>query len=331
MRLLRVLSWLLAFTFIGCAAESSLQTQTTADVTPTTQTTDTAPDNATANNSSAIPITRNSSGLSAGDSALLTSTNEHPASAENAEEIAQGPSAFQTVKTTNDLGGATVRPIVANNDAADESAAPLPTVGPQEQEEEEEEVPLCNEQFFDVPDAADYKLAVERIGCDGIVAGVSTNVYDGTRAATRSEMLGTVMKIKGVALDAYSPVFSDVPQTHIFARQIVTAKRLGIVSGYGDGTFGPDDRVLRTHATIMIAKTMGLTVTTCDETLYSDVKAADANAFCTFVTAVTKAGYFVGRQDGSFGINAYLTRPEMAIVLDKIKGKPDRWEVKLAQ
>jgi len=222
---------------------------------------------------------------------------------------------------------------VSGNPEPEPQAEPGPVpvvVDEPEPEDEPEEPPHCAEQFFDVPNEAWYKVAVERIGCDGIVVGTAPNHYEGGRDAYRSEMLATLVRLKGYALEAYDPtLFTDVPAGHTFAREITTGVHKGFISGYGDGTFHPDEAVLRTHAAVMITRAMGLDSATCDETLYTDIRASNPSAYCGFVTAVSKAGYFSGNADGTYGVGEFLSRPQMAVVLDRIKAEPGRWNVVL--
>lgn len=49
-------------------------------------------------------------------------------------------------------------------------------------------------------------------------------------------------------------VFSDVPDTHTHAADIEWAAANGLIFGYGDGTFGPEDPVTRAQVTTMIRR-----------------------------------------------------------------------------
>ena len=48
--------------------------------------------------------------------------------------------------------------------------------------------------------------------------------------------------------------FPDVPDSHRYAHAINELARLGIVSGRSDGTFGPDEPVLRAQFAKMIVR-----------------------------------------------------------------------------
>ncbi|MFZ0012994.1 MAG: S-layer homology domain-containing protein, partial [Acidimicrobiia bacterium] len=50
----------------------------------------------------------------------------------------------------------------------------------------------------------------------------------------------------------YAAIFDDVPETHTFASDISWAKDNGIVFGYGDGNFGPEDFMTRGQLTAVL-------------------------------------------------------------------------------
>jgi hypothetical protein len=50
----------------------------------------------------------------------------------------------------------------------------------------------------------------------------------------------------------YAAIFDDVPDTHTFANDISWAKDNGIVFGYGDGNFGPEDFMTRGQLTAVL-------------------------------------------------------------------------------
>ena len=60
-------------------------------------------------------------------------------------------------------------------------------------------------------------------------------------------------------------VFSDVPAAHPHHDAIYDLAGRGIVSGYTDGSFGPDKTVLRQHFAKMLVKTKGYPVSEADE------------------------------------------------------------------
>ena len=53
--------------------------------------------------------------------------------------------------------------------------------------------------------------------------------------------------------------FTDIKSTAWYCEYIKTAYEYGIISGYGNGKFGPMDKITREQAMTMIARTMKIT------------------------------------------------------------------------
>lgn len=95
--------------------------------------------------------------------------------------------------------------------------------------------------------------------------------------------------------------FTDVPSTHVNVTAITFVKERGIVSGYPDGSFGPDKRINRAEFTkIVIGATFGPEyIEGCDLTsLFSDIVPSDW--FWSFVCQAKRAGVIGGYPDGTF-------------------------------
>ena len=70
-----------------------------------------------------------------------------------------------------------------------------------------------------------------------------------------------------------SASFPDVPGTHPYSTAIDGIATADVISGFEDGTFGPDKLVIRQQFAKMIVKTMGLTVTGTEVCPFGDVAA----------------------------------------------------------
>ncbi len=99
--------------------------------------------------------------------------------------------------------------------------------------------------YYDAADTrAEYisgLLSVPGIMPDGYAAGANPDSL-----LTRSEYLLLVMSAKGYKVDAQTAeisYFSDVPAGTLEAAYTNVAVDLGFVSGYGDGLFGPKDKI----------------------------------------------------------------------------------------
>lgn len=82
----------------------------------------------------------------------------------------------------------------------------------------------------------------------GIFTAVLTSGWNGVEAAptnTKADVESTT-------------AFSDVPKTHTYYNVINTMEAQGIISGYADGTFKPNELITRQHAALLINNAVDL-------------------------------------------------------------------------
>lgn len=103
--------------------------------------------------------------------------------------------------------------------------------------------------------------------------------------------------------------FSDVSDTWAKASiEKMTAK--GIINGYSDGTFKPEQSVTRAEMAKMIAVLLGLSAD--GKSIFEDV--ADGEWFSGYVTAVAQSGIVKG-SGGRFMPSEYITRQDTAVMI----------------
>ena len=116
--------------------------------------------------------------------------------------------------------------------------------------------------FPDVSDA-DTALAVEVLSGLGIISGGSDGNYYPDQGLTRAQFCKLAVLAEGhgdqVTSSAYRTLFSDVAGSHWAAPYINLACEEGLVSGYGNGTFGPDDPVTVGQAVTVVLRLLGYT------------------------------------------------------------------------
>ncbi|WP_130868621.1 S-layer homology domain-containing protein [Intestinimonas massiliensis (ex Afouda et al. 2020)] len=115
--------------------------------------------------------------------------------------------------------------------------------------------------FTDV--SGDTATAVEVLYSLGIVSGYSDGAYHPSDGLTRAQFCKLAVLAEGhgdqVTGSAYRTLFSDVSGSHWAAPYINLAYEEGLVSGYGDGTFGPDDPVSVGQAVTVALHLLGYT------------------------------------------------------------------------
>jgi tripartite motif-containing protein 71 len=113
---------------------------------------------------------------------------------------------------------------------------------------------------------------------------------------------------------------ASVAVGHWAEASIKQAVSSGIVSGYPDGTFKPNDSVTRAEFAVMLINTLkpqgeGAALT------FTDTAKIGTWAQKAVAQAV-KAGIIKGYEDGSFRPDAEITRAEMAVMLANALGLP---------
>ncbi|MFC4598067.1 leucine-rich repeat protein [Cohnella hongkongensis] len=114
--------------------------------------------------------------------------------------------------------------------------------------------------------------------------------------------------------NANVPVFADV-ENHWAAHSIRLFARLGIVQGYGDGTFKPDASITRGEFASMLAKLFPLAKGTAATPGFTDL--GDSWARDAVVTLASN-GIINGYEDGTFRADRNITRAEMIAILARV-------------
>ena len=126
-----------------------------------------------------------------------------------------------------------------------------------------------------------------------------------------------------MAAPAVAASFSDVPSTHIFYSYITELSDAGIVGGFPDGTFRPDDPVTRQQMAKILVLAMDKHTADVDnagDPTFSDVTLDMGVPYpFDYIEEAAAAGYFVGK-DGMFVPAANITRVQLALVLVRAGG-----------
>lgn len=114
--------------------------------------------------------------------------------------------------------------------------------------------------FPDVDADADYAAAIECVQSVGIMSGYGDGTFQPNKAVSRAELASVLCRMlgEGDGLASNSRRFTDVPTTHWANGVVAKAVELGLVSGYGNGKFGPDDPVTYEQALTMAVNMLGL-------------------------------------------------------------------------
>ncbi len=116
--------------------------------------------------------------------------------------------------------------------------------------------------YPDVDDNASYAEAVETLNALGIMIGDDQGNFNPEKGITRAETAAIIARIRALgeaASAAGGTIFADVPADHWAAGYVNLAQQSGIINGYGDGNFGPEDAVKYEQVIKMIVAALGRT------------------------------------------------------------------------
>ena len=112
-------------------------------------------------------------------------------------------------------------------------------------------------------------------------------------------------------------VFSDVPSTYWAHDSISKAAKQGLVSGYTDGTFGPDKRVTRAQFVTMLWNLAGKPDADA-WTSFTDVPSTYWGA--KQIAWAAKNGYVTGKTISTFEPESSITREQAVAILFRYSG-----------
>lgn len=123
--------------------------------------------------------------------------------------------------------------------------------------------------------------------------------------------------------EASTTQFPDVPSTYWAANYISQAVERGIISGYANGYFGPDNKVTRGQLAVMFWKKAGRPKAGAGAKNFPDVK--PGKYYYEAVRWVSARGLINGYKNGNFGPNDFVTREQLAVICTNYVRRPYYW------
>lgn len=113
--------------------------------------------------------------------------------------------------------------------------------------------------FSDVSESAAYAEAAEYLNEIGVMQGDTQGNFNPNRNVTRAQMAAILCRMLGESerTSANEREFTDVPTSYWAYNNIMMATSLGIINGYNDGSFRPDNAVTYEQAVTMIIRAVG--------------------------------------------------------------------------
>ncbi|MDR0813902.1 MAG: S-layer homology domain-containing protein [Oscillospiraceae bacterium] len=155
---------------------------------------------------------------------------------------------------------------------------------------------------------------------NGVMSGVSATEFAPNAAITRAMLVTMLHRLSGSPAPAQTTGFSDVPAGEWYTKPVYWAKENGVVSGYPDGTFGPDRPITRAELVVVLygyaRKIEGKDVSGGTELTFADT--ADIGAWAQTAVAWAVANKIVSGKPGNlFDPQGGATRAEGATILQR--------------
>ena len=127
----------------------------------------------------------------------------------------------------------------------------------------------------------------------------------------------TATLVASAIVPVASASFSDVSENNEFSTYIDTAVEAGYVKGYADGTFGINNDLTRSQVVIIIGRYLEKLGYTSENTTspWSDVTSEEV---IKYGNIVKDAEVFTGYADGTLKGAGFISRENMAVVLDRL-------------
>ena len=154
---------------------------------------------------------------------------------------------------------------------------------------------------------------------EGLMAGTGVDTFSPGETTSRGMIVAILYRLAGSPVVEGENPFTDVVEGQYYRDAVVWATEKGIVSGFGDGTFGPNAPITREQLAVMLynyAKVFGYdtTVLSAVAQAYRDFEETSAYAETALCWAVD-VGIIHGMGDGTLAPQGRATRAEAATML----------------
>ena len=180
--------------------------------------------------------------------------------------------------------------------------------------------PAVKTRFSDVPTHAAFYTEIEWLASRKITTGYGDGTFRPDQSVERGAMAAYFYRMAGspaVNLPKTSP-FLDVPTNHPFYKEIVWMHQRGITTGYGDGTFRPNEAVSREATAAFLYRYSGSpAIPAAHGSGFKDVRAN--NSFYREIIWLESRKITAGYGDGTFRPYDSVSRGAMAAFLYRMR------------
>ncbi|WP_146223197.1 S-layer homology domain-containing protein [Ureibacillus chungkukjangi] len=169
--------------------------------------------------------------------------------------------------------------------------------------------------FKDIKGSDHYKAIVALYEAK-VITGRTATEYKPNLTVTRGETAQFIVNALGFKNNnPKNPGYSDVPTTNPYYQAIAILTEKNVVSGYGNGKFGPNDSLTRSQVATMITKAFEFNVSTATKTQFSDINRLNDPIISRYVQTLVDYGITIGTTKTTYSPSMKLTRGHLATFL----------------
>lgn len=112
--------------------------------------------------------------------------------------------------------------------------------------------------------------------------------------------------------------FKDVPADAWYITAVSTLTNLGVITGYQDGTFGPQRSITRAELATILARFCDANGSAAALDRFTDISGSWARKY---INQAAAAGLVYGYTDGTFRPDQNITRAETIVIVNRILGR----------
>lgn len=175
--------------------------------------------------------------------------------------------------------------------------------------------------FTDVAEDSWYYDHVKYVYTHDLMIGTSTTTFSPELATSRGMVCTILWRMAGSPEPKSAAPFTDVATGDYFAKAVAWAAETGVVEGYGNGRFGPNDPVLREQLAAMLYRNMGSPSVSGSLDAFSDGSQASAYAKPALCWAVEQK-LMEGMGGGILAPGDTTTRAQAAAMFQRYDARP---------
>ncbi|MBT2291684.1 S-layer homology domain-containing protein [Paenibacillus albidus] len=148
----------------------------------------------------------------------------------------------------------------------------------------------------------------------GLVSGYPDGQFKPNQLVTRAELIALINKSFGF-MQTQATAFTDARSSDWYYTDLLKASAAGYIQGYADGTFRPNNKVTRQEFAVIVSNLLEL-ASPGEGQMFQDTVASPTWSKAA-IGQVSSKGIMTGYPDDTFHPEAYATRAEAIVIMDR--------------